>query len=134
MITRTLFFLLLTAGTSLDATACECVRMSVEDGLENSEYIFGARVVGAIVKGGNVSIELADIANVKGKFDKKKLSTDSSSSGCGFVVSVPETYIFFLGKYGVLSACGATRVFQSPELGALNSRVFEQWNSRAKKP
>lgn len=134
MIARVTVFLLFAAGFFVDAAACECARMSVEDGLKASEYVFGARVVGAVVKGGNVSIELSGVANIKGGFDKKKLTTNSTGSGCGFVVRVPEDYVFFLGKDGSLSACGATRVLLSPELGGLNDRVLSQWSSRAKKP
>jgi hypothetical protein len=114
-----------------DVRACMCITGSVEAGLANAERVFGAFVVGARVKGDSVEIDITGYASIKGEGRAlKKLTTPSSSSGCGFQVSVPERYVFFATKDGAIDRCGATRVLGDPDLGVLTSKVIRMWDSR----
>lgn len=130
---KALGLLVITMLIPMSTSACECAIGSVENGMRQSKYVFGAAVVGASVRGENLSVEIRNIVNIKGNFGGKKLSTRSSQSGCGLTMRVPEKYIFFVDEDGFFSSCSATRIFGDPDLGILNDQALNQWIDRARK-
>ncbi|MBL8299685.1 MAG: hypothetical protein JNN30_15220 [Rhodanobacteraceae bacterium] len=121
------------AMMSSSALACECAADSVENGMRESTYVFGAAVIRVAVERDGLGIKIANVANLKGEFKGGQLKTSSSRSGCGLTMRIPEKYVFFVDKDGFFSSCGATRIFGDADLGVLNDQVLNQWIDRARK-
>ena len=110
------------------AYSCQCTTATVEEGMANSAMVFVAVVTGARVKGWNLEVEISDFSSIKGSGRPlRRLTTPVGSGSCGFVISVPEKYIFFTDEKGSFSSCGATRLLHDPSLGVLRDRVILQW-------
>jgi len=105
---------------------------SVDVGMREARYVFGAQAVGARMKGEILSVDIENLVDIKGGFRGKNVSTRSSGSACGLVMHIPEKYIFFVDEDGFFSACGATRIFGDSGLGVLNDRAGNRWIERAK--
>jgi len=103
--------------------------------MESADLVFGANVISASVKGVVVEIEIDGVASLKGDAKGlRKITTNVGKSACGFLVSVPERYVFFTNAKGEFNRCGATRLLTDPELGALTSKVIRIWRSGSDQP
>ncbi len=130
---KRLMVLLVSVFSCANVLACECYRASVESGFQASEKVFGAYVLAAKISGYRVEIDVGSVVPLKGAAPfKNKIFTQSSDSGCGFAVSIPARYIFFMNKDGTFDSCGATRLFGDKELGLLNSQVMRGWDAMSK--
>ena len=128
--------LLVTATFAFEASACQCRRASVEDGMLAADLVFGAEVVGAKVDGENVRIDVRRVANLKGDASHiRKLLTGASRAACGITISVPGRYIFFTKKNGEVDSCSATRSFEDSGIDDLKMKVVRLWDQaeRAKR-
>lgn len=113
-----------------DVHGCDCSTGSVESGMDSADLVFGANVISATVKGAVVEIEVDGIAPLKGDTKSlKKITTNVGKSACGFLISVPERYVFFTNAKGEFNRCGATRLLTDPGLGVLTSKVIRIWRS-----
>lgn len=115
------------------ASACQCRKADVESGFANSELVFGAYVIGANVKKGSVVINLDNSVSLKGDRTLHRLITPNGRSACGLSIVVPGKYIFFTNKDGEIDSCGASRVFDDPDIARLTAEALQKWDDLDRK-
>ena len=131
MNTRVLVLVLL--FMSKTCLPCTCIAASPSFGMEKAEVVFGATAVGARLVGDHVDVDVQGLAPLKGDASRlHRLRTPSSRSACGYVVRIPERYIFFASKDGSFDACGATRLLSDSELGDLMFKAIKIWTEQEK--
>lgn len=114
-----------------DCSACECVKSSVESGMASSPLVFGASVTKAEISGSYVKIYISNFVPLKGEGRTLKvIRTPLAEGGCGFPVTVPGEYVFFVSEDGSFDRCGATRTLSDPNLGILANKVVNAWANR----